>query len=232
MQQLLLQIKWQMLLLHRNQLINISVAVTVLYGLGFFIFKDMEKAREFLTLLIFNDPAIIGLFFVSLPIMIEKQEGVLAALFVSPVKLHHFLLARVICLSLLGWACSLGMVMTLLGLDFHFLHFSVGTFSSCAVFGLIGIVMVSYTDVFLIFILRTIPVLLLLSLPLLNIFELTDVQTFKWLPTQAGLDLIANSYADKPNSHAISWAYASIAIWLPVLYFLAYRIFKNKVVNA
>jgi hypothetical protein len=92
--------------------------------------------------------------------------------------------------------------------------------------------MVSYTKEFMAFTLKSIPVLLfLINIPLLNYFEVTDVELFRILPAQGSLDLIVNSYSNTPNISQLIYGYGSILVWIPLLYWLTYRAFMSKIVN-
>ncbi len=229
---MLTQLRWQFLILHRNKLIAISILITVMYALIFYVIKDLPNVDRFLVLLIYNDPAIIGMFFIGLSIIIEKNDAVLPALFVTPVSHHYYLISRVLALSILGWGCAAGMALALLGPDISWLHFSVGVFGTCAIFSLAGIFVVSYTTEFLGFMLRSIPVMILLSLPLLNYFELTDIVLFQLTPIQGALSLIVHSFNVANDTRPVYLHYLSLATWIPLLYFVVYRIFNRRIVNA
>ena len=220
------------MILHKNNLIAISIVVTVMYALIFFLIKDLGNMDKVLTLLIYNDPAVIGLFFVGLSIIMEKNQQVLSALFVTPVNHHIYLISRILTLSILGWACALGMGLSILGTSFYMLHFSVGVFGTCVLFSILGIIVVSYTTEFLLFLLKSIPVLIGLSLPLLNYFNLTDISLFYFTPLQGPLNLIINSYAENPINSELLYGYISTIFWIPVFYFFAFRIFKAKMINS
>ena len=232
MKDLMTLLKWQFIILHKNNLINISIVVTVLYGLIFFLIKDLPNLDRFLTLLIYNDPAIIGLMFVGLSVIMEKNDEVLPALFVTPINHHVYLISKVLALSILGWACASGMTLALLGINIAWVHFSIGVFSTCVIFSLAGIFVVSYATEFLNFMLRSIPVLILLSTPLLNYFGLTDIMFFKISPIQGSLNLIIHSLHQATDSGALYFGYISTLIWIPLLYLGVYRVFVKRIVKA
>ena len=219
------------MILHKNNLIAISVVVTVMYALIFFLIKDLGNMDKVLTLLIYNDPAVIGLFFVGLSIIMEKNQQVFSALFVTPVNHHVYLISRILTLSILGWACALGMGLALLGTSFHIGHFSAGVFGTTLLFSIMGVLVVSYTTEFLLFLLKSIPILIGLSLPLLNYFNLTDIGLFYFTPLQGSLNLIVNSYAETPVASELIYGYLSILFWVPLFYFIVFRIFKRKMIN-
>lgn len=231
MMQFAKQLRWQFVILAKNNLISISIAVTVLYGLIFYFIKDLGNVDKVLTLLIYNDPALIGLMFVGLSVIMEKNQSVLPALFVAPTNVHVYLITRILSLSIVGSLCALGMAWFGLGFNFHFLHFFFGVFGTCLLFSICGVLVVSFATDFLQFLLRSIPLLFLLSVPLLNYFELTDIRAFYFTPIQGCLNLVTQSYSDTMAIDQLVYGYASIAIWAPLLYIPVYRIFKSKIVK-
>jgi len=232
MKSFLTQIRWQFVILYKNNLIAISIAVTVIYALIFYLIKDIPNVETFLTLLIYNDPAIIGLFFIGLSVIMEHNDNVLPALFVTPVSYHHYLISKIIALSVIGWACASGMTLAILGFDVQWLHFSAGVLFTCIIFSLLGLFVVSFTTEFLSFMLRSIPLMLLFSLPLFNYFGLTDMALFSIAPIQGPLDLTVFSFSSTTEINSVFVAYLSSIIWIPLLYFMVYKVFVKRIINA
>ena len=116
--------------------------------------------------------------------------------------------------------------------DIAWLHFSAGVFGTCVIFCLAGIFVVSYTTEFLGFMLRSIPVMLLLSLPLLNYFGLTDISLFQIMPIQGALNLIVIAFDPSIETIPVYLNYISLLMWIPLLYLGVYRIFLSRIVNA
>lgn len=223
------QMRWQFILLHRSKLIIISVVVTAIYGLMFLPFSGFEHADHVLTLLIFNDPALIGLFFIGLMVILERNQQVISALFVTPLQLHHYLLSRIVTLCVVGLGCSLGMTIAILGPSIHYLYFGIGILGTVMIFGLLGLWLVSYTSEFLLFMLRSIPLMLIFSIPLLNYYQLTDIWAFKLFPTQGALDFIIAGYpGDHLGSANLLVSALSMLAWIIALYALAFRTFKSR----
>ena len=207
------------------------VGITAFYVLIIYLIKDFQNVEKFITLLIYNDPALVGFIFIGISIILEKDQDVLPALFVTPLNQHIYLISRIITLSAIGFFGALAMVLTAKGTTFNFLHFSVGAFSTCVLFSLMGIFIVSYTTEILHFLLRAVPLLIFMSLPLLNYFELTDLSFLKLFPVQGGLNLMVNSYRESPNFGEIIFGYISVFIWTPLLYWFVYRIFVTRLVK-
>lgn len=225
------QIKWQFLIFQRNNLLMMIAGITAFYVFVIYLIKDFENVEKFITFLIYNDPAIVGFIFIGVSIILEKDQEILPALFAAPLSRHIYLLSRIITLSSIGFFSALAMILTARGMSFNFAHFSVGAFSTCVLFSLMGIFIVSYTTEILHFLLRAIPLLIFMSLPLLNYFELADLSFLKLFPVQGGLNLMVNSYAKTPDSGEIIFGYISTAVWIPLLYWFVYRIFTAKIVK-
>jgi fluoroquinolone transport system permease protein len=233
MRQFLLQTKWQFQLLAKNNVITISFVVTAIYGILFYAIRDLGNMEKILTLLILNDPAVIGLFFIGLMIIIERNQQVLSALFTTPINHHAYLISRIVSLSIICWICALGMAYSALGTSFHLIHFSMGVLGISIISCLAGVYIVCYTREFMAFTLKSIPILLLfINIPVLNYFEVTDIGIFKLFPAQGSLDLITNSYLATPGFSSLIFGYISMAVWIPPLYWFVYRTFITKIVMA
>ena len=124
--QLLKQIKWQFLIFQKNNLITMIIGITVFYVLLIYAIKDFANVEKFITLLIYNDPAIVGFIFIGMSMILEKDQNVLPALFVTPLKLHLYLTSRIITLSAIGFFGALAMVVAARGTSFNPIFFSSG----------------------------------------------------------------------------------------------------------
>ncbi|HEX6126556.1 MAG TPA: hypothetical protein VFZ23_14375 [Pyrinomonadaceae bacterium] len=231
MTDLLKQVRWQFLLFSRNNLINMIIGITAVYVLLIYFLRDLQGIERFITLLIYNDPAVVGFIFMGISIILERDQEVLPALFVTPLNHHVFLISRILTLSALGFVSALAMVATARGASFNPVHFSVGAFATCLLFSMMGVFIVSYTTEILHFLLRAVPLLIFMSLPLLNYFELTDWNILRLFPVQGGLNLMVNSYTESPSVAEIVFGYISIAVWTPLLYWLVYRTFVSRMVR-
>lgn len=232
MKQFMTQMRWQFLILHKNNLINISVGITVIYGLLFYAIKDLGDLSKLLTLLIYNDPALIGLLFIGLAFIVEKNQGVTSALQVLPHNPHIQLLARMLCLSLIGWVCALGMALPVMHLDFNVGWFSLGVLSVCLIFSTMGIWILSYSSEFLVFLLKSIPILLLSSAPFLNYFEVTDVWWLSLSPINGSLNLISHAFEPHLSGKAVALNIAVCLGWFTLLYYFSSKIFIKRFLHA
>jgi fluoroquinolone transport system permease protein len=196
-----------------------------------YFLKDLGNIDKFITLLLFNEPTMVGFVFIGFAIILEKDQEVLSALFITPINHHFYLISRILTLSLISLICAFGMILMAKWTSFNPIHFSIGAFFSCVLFSFVGIYIVSFTTEILHFILRSIPLIVLMSLPFLNYFGFTDLTILRFFPVQGSLYLIDNSYSNSPIISELIFGYISIAVWTLILYWFVYRTFKTKMVN-
>lgn len=117
------------------------------------------------ALVIFSDPATLGVIFIGAIILFEKGEHVLSSLAVSPVKVEEYVVSKVISLSLLA-LLSAG-VLSLVFCREMFFPVLLGVFLGSVVFTLIGIVIVSRVNSVNQFLIVLILVMMMIMLPAL-----------------------------------------------------------------
>lgn len=223
------QFKWQLMILHKNNLINISVGVTIIYAFIFYAIRHLGELDKLLTLLIFNDPAVIGLLFIGLGFLMEKNQRVLSVFLVSPHNPHVYLLSRILSLSLVGMLCALGMAFFAKGLAFNILEFTLGAIGTCFIFSCLGFIIVSRSSEFLVYLLKSVPVLFLMALPLFNYFGITEIWIFQLLPTQGCVNLMADSYHTSELDVSVLLSVLSTIFWSIALYFISFIMFQKRI---
>ena len=225
------QLKWQFILLQKNNIIGISLGVTVIYGAVLFFLRDTTTIDKVLVSLILNDSAVIGYFFIALSIYTEMKHQILAAIFVSPVSSHHYILSRALSLSIIGTVCSVGPAWIIKGFSFDIFAFTFGALGICLLSTLLGIVILTYADEFLKFTMLSVPVFLIfVNLPLADYLGAIDLGLILHIfPIQGGLNLIADSLDEHS---AMSWtSVVSLVLWIPVFYVAAHRFFSSKIIH-
>jgi len=78
----------------------------VLYVFLLMIFPESYRERA-VSIMIYSDPAAMGLFFMGAIVLLEKNQRVLNALAVSPVKVFEYMAAKIISLALVSVLVSL-----------------------------------------------------------------------------------------------------------------------------
>lgn len=165
--------------------------LTAIYAAVLFALPEgwREKAA---AILIFSDPAAMGLFFMGAIVLLEKTQHTPCALAVSPVRPMEYIIAKAGSLSVVSLIVAA--VLALLAGVNHLPLVLSGTLMSNAIFTLLGIVTASRITSLNQFILWTAPVEAVCFVPaILHLFKITP----SWLrhyPVNACMDLVSGRY--------------------------------------
>ena len=141
------------------------------------------------ALLVFSDPAAMGLFFMGAVILLEKSQRVTSFFAVSPLKAWEYVSAKVLSLGAIGLlvAAVLGVSARCGALPMMLL----GTALSSVLFTLLGLIIAAGITSLNQFLLATVPVEILAFLPaVLHLFGVTPA-FLRLYPANVCMDLIA-----------------------------------------
>ena len=227
-------VKWEFILLSRYKIIHISILSVILYFLTTQAIPDMNRPI-FHTMLLFFDPAVIGIMFIGALVLFEKSENVLQALVITPMKTDDYIFSKLTSLTILS-LISATIFLTLLNV-FGEINFSI-------IFAVFGIVLTSVLLILLGFILVSgvnsineyllamgISFLILTFPPMLHLSGLYENVIFYLWPTQASFILFTGVF----NSQSLElWeiAYGIIyqLVWIAILFLLAKKAFYKHIV--
>ncbi len=206
-------LRWDFLLLHRNNLVVLALAIATVYFGIFKLLEPLGDLRSMLLILVFNDPVVTGLMFAGVIMLFEKNQHTLQAIGVSPRPVWHFLLSKVISLSLLATFSALLMNLAAIGWRFNWFHFVAGVFFTSALFAMAGIYYGNKSRDFTGFLVSIMGLILISALPFLSYFGLIPGIYMLWLPQYAGMLLLKAAYFPVSIPELI-YAYAYLLICL------------------
>ena len=90
------------------------------------------------AIMIYSDPAAMGLFFMGAIVLLEKSQKVLNAMVVSPVKVSEYILSKTV--ALIAISTIIAMILGLVSGSNHLLGIAVGTALTSAIFTMLGII--------------------------------------------------------------------------------------------
>jgi len=195
----------------------IYAVLAIFYICLLFIFKESwrEKAA---TIMIFSDPAAMGMFFMGAIVLLEKSQRVLNSIAVSPVKVWEYILGKVISIGSISAIVALVIALAA-GMD-NYLIVTIGTFFGSALFTLIGLIISTKINSLNQFVIATVPFEIICFLPpIAYIFGYGN----DWFLLHPGTSLICMINGD--FSHLLVNVVV-LAIWLILL-----MIFTEKVVK-
>ena len=226
--------KWEFTLLYRYYIIHISILSVILYFLSTQAIPDMNNSK-FHTMLLFFDPATIGLLFIGALILFEKSENILQALVVTPMKVDDYLLSKVFSLTILS-IISATIFMALLTIfaeiEFNILYLALGIILASMMLILLGFILVSRVNSINEYLLgMALAFLGLTFLPILNISGLYENVIFYVLPTHASLTLFKGVfYSSGLETWEVIYGIGYQVFWIGLLYYLAKKAFHKYIV--
>jgi fluoroquinolone transport system permease protein len=182
-----------------------------------------------LPVVVFSDPSVLGLFFIGGIILLEKGQGVLMVLVVTPLRSIEYILAKVISLSIISVAAALAISWFSYFPSVNWVLLIVSTMLTSGIFTLLGIMINAGCNTVNQYMLKTIPYMLLFILPCLALIGFPYSWLFTIIPSVAALKLMLGVY------HGILWYEAvALVVYLSIVNYLllrfAVRVFENKIV--
>ena len=114
--------------------------------------------------LVFSDPAAIGLFFMGAIILLEKSEQTLQSIAISPVKPYEYVLAKTGAIAFLSTLVGFSIRLSAMSIDNSILFF-LGIFLGSSLFSAIGLMVATRSKTLNQFIIFTIPIEIVINLP-------------------------------------------------------------------
>ena len=175
------------------------------------------------TILIFTDPAAMGLFFMGAVVLFEKSQRVESSLGVSPVKISEYVVAKIVPMMLIG--CAVATVLC----AFSYTYTSVcliGVALSSILFSLCGLAVGSNIRSLNGFMIATLPFEIILCVPAV-LYQFGVIESSVWIvhPGVAAIYLIGG------QMEVWYMAALSILIWILPIYILCKKAVNKSFVS-
>jgi fluoroquinolone transport system permease protein len=169
-----------------------------------------EKAA---SMMIYSDPAALGLFFMGAVVLLEKSERVLNALAVSPVTTIEYILSKVLSLALISVLVSLVLAVVADSGNIPMLLLSVALTSG--IFTLLGLIIATKTSSLNGYLIATVPLEVLCFVPPL-IYLFYPANILRFYPLSSSMALITGS------THSTGYDVIILLIVFALLFVLAH----------
>ena len=181
---------------------------------------------EVAVFLIFSDTSVLGLIFVGALVLLEKQQGVLQSLSVTPLKLNNYILSKVLSLTVLSvLISSLVWIIPLWSFNGYVIILP-GVVLSSIVFTMFGIGFAAGAESFNQFLARIILGSMIFTLPVIPLFLFPDATWLIILPMNAAIDLFIS--VTKASFSLIQLLDLLILImWIFIMKKFAFKQFKK-----
>lgn len=191
----------------------IYLVLTLLYVCVLGAIPDSFKEKAG-AIMIYSDPAAMGLFFMGAIVLLEKSQKVLNAIAISPVKVSEYILSKTVALIFIS--CIVATVLAITAGNTKLLAVIGGTAITSAIFTMLGIITatkIASLNQFLFFI---IPIeIICLIPPTINLF-IRLPNTFRFYPFIACMNLMSG------KSTSIIFDLGIVFFTFTVLYWIAH----------
>ena len=192
--------------------------LTVLYVCGIASLPGHWKT-DIASIMIYSDPAAMGLFFMGAIVLLEKSQKVLNAIVVSPVKMSEYILSKTV--ALIAISTVIAMILGLVSGSNQLLSIAVGTALTSAIFTMLGIIAATKISNLNQFLIVIMPIEIVCFVPpIVGLFvKLPDI--FRFFPFTACMNLITG------KSILLSFDMVLVIATLIILYIVARHTVKD-----
>ncbi len=219
----------------RSFLYPATAVSTLMICLFIMLLPDRPASPELVAFLVFMDPATIGLSFVGAMVLVEKSQGTLLALDLTPTLPQAYVSAKAISLTLLTFVSSLVVVLVATAGAFDLIRQLVALSLCSVVAVLMGLVCVARARGMNHLVVRLLGVTTLLYLPLLPHFGVVggaSGMALGLIPSYAMLTVLRAS-VDPATVSLVGQglAVAYLVVWAAALWRWTMREFEGSIVT-
>lgn len=210
----------------RHGFYGVYIIVVVLYILILRGVPD-ELVSWVSVFLILSDTSVLGFFFIGGILILERGQGILNALFITPLRSFEYLISKVVSLSFLALAASLLIIVAGTGILKNLLTFSACIFLTSSLFILLGCIIAGRSQTVNSYFASSILYLFPMFLPLLGFFNIYSHPVFYLIPTQPVITVTSSLFRTVPFTDILI-SFAVLAAWNAGAGYFAYRIFTSS----
>ncbi|GJM41360.1 MAG: ABC transporter [Ardenticatenaceae bacterium] len=193
MRRLQTAVRWEMCLQFRHGFYYAAAFIAVIMTLVLWQFPRTELPT-ILPLFVLGNMTIGTFYFMAGLVLLEKGDGVLEGLIVSPLRQSEYLAAKVISLTLLTLVENVAIVTAVYGFNYNLLLLVLGLSLMASFNVLFGFMVVARYDSINRFMLPSILITMVLTVPLLDYLGLWSTPLLYLHPVQATLLLLKGAF--------------------------------------
>jgi fluoroquinolone transport system permease protein len=213
----------------RHGFYGVYVLVCALYVLLLHFLPQSYKEKVTL-LLTFSDPGALGLILAGGIVLLEKDQGVHDSLFVTPLRLREYLLAKAFSISAISLCAAWAIHLFSSGIPAAPIRFSIGVLLTSGMFTFLSIGVVARAQSINGFIMLSQLYSLPLALPLLSFFGIGPDGIYRVFPTEGSLVLLEAAYRHVSVAEAL-YAVTILILGNAAFFFWAHRSFERRILQ-
>lgn len=153
-----------------------------------------EWKSTVIPLVLFSDPSMVGFFFIGALVMLEKVQGVIQYVVVTPLRSLEYLLAKVVSLTILAIAATIMITLATYGYRLNWFLLILAVILTSSFFVFYGFIVAVRCTTLNQYFIRMIPYLLLIVLPCFSLIGFPYAWLFNIFPSVAGLKLVYGAF--------------------------------------
>lgn len=171
----------------------IYIVITFVYMIAL-SWIPSSSLKIVVPLVIFSDPSVIGLFFVGGIVMLEKTQGIIYTVVVTPLRTREYILSKVISLVLVSLFAGVIIVMVAYKGVVDWLLFFLTLILTASFFTFCGLIVGATCNTINQYIVRTIPIMLFFIIPCFTLISFQQISLFELFPSVAALKLMIGAF--------------------------------------
>ncbi|WP_420630666.1 ABC transporter permease [Candidatus Leptofilum sp.] len=221
-------VRWEMRLQFRHGFYYAAAFIAVIMTIVLWQFPRAELPT-ILPLFVLGNMTIGTFYFLAGLVLLEKGDGVLEGLIVSPLRQSEYLAAKVISLTLLTLMENVVIVTAVYGLNYNLLLLLLGLGLMASFNVLFGFIAVARYDSINRFLMPSVLITMALTLPLLDYLGLWHSPLLYLHPVQATLLLLKGAFQPIAGWQMV-YGVLYAALWIGLLFKFSQRIFYRFII--
>ncbi len=211
----------------RHGFYYVYAILTILYIITLRLLPE-NLVHPTLTIILFTDICTLGFTFIGAIVLLERGQNLTESLFVTPLRLYEYLLAKIISFLMLSASSAFLIMLGAAVGGQDIVWFVFGAVFSSLIYTLFGLVFAARARHVNDYFVKSLGIGLLISLPILAYLKFFDTPLFYFFPTRATLVLLDVLSHDYSLSEKLFSA-GSLIIWFFLLSGLVYQRFNKYV---
>ncbi len=221
-------VRWDMRLQFRNGFYYAAAFIAVIMTIVLWQFPKAELPTV-LPVFVLGNMTVGTFYFMAGLVLLEKGDGVLEGLVVTPLRQSEYLGAKLASLTLLTIGENMLIVTAVFGLNYNLILLALGIGLTACFNILLGFIVVARYDSINRFIMPSILITTLLALPLVDYLGLWQSPLIYLHPVQAMLLLLKGAF--QPIAvWQIVYGVLYAALWIGLLFQVSQRIFYRFII--
>lgn len=224
-------LRWDITLQIRYGFYYVSGFIVMLFGALLSLLPADSRFDLIIPAFLSMNLLITTFYFMSALVLLEKGEGTLSSVVVSPLKDREYLLSKVISLSGLAMLESLVIVAVVYGVDFQLIPVLFGMIALSGVYSLLGFIAIARYNTLNDYLMPSMLIITLLMLPMIDHFGLWQTMIFHLHPINPMVVLIRAGFINT-NAWELIYGVVGSIIVIGVSFAWARQIFRQFIVRS